>query len=56
MVSFLMLMLGCFVFFGTVFVTVYRWTQNDTFAYDMEFIWDRYPVTLEQMEARPVRR
>lgn len=50
MFAFLIIMLGCFVFFGAVFALIYRFTINDSYAYDMEFIWDRYPVTLKQME------
>ncbi|GAA3404478.1 hypothetical protein ACFFNY_26895 [Paenibacillus hodogayensis] len=50
MVTFVFVMLGCFVFFGAVIALIYRWIQNDTYAYDMSFIWDRHAVTLEQME------
>lgn len=47
---FLVSMLGCLAAFGTIFILVYRFIQNDTYEYDMQFVWDRYPATLEQME------
>ncbi|MEF3301571.1 hypothetical protein [Paenibacillus sp. GYB003] len=52
MVAFLLLMLGCFAFFGAVIALIYRWIQKDTYEYDMEFVWDRYTATLEGMGFR----
>jgi hypothetical protein len=50
MVHFIFAMLGCFVFFGVVAVATYRGLARDTYRYDKQFIWDRSPATLEQME------
>lgn len=47
---FLVCMMGCLAFFAAVILIIYRWIEKDTYAYDMQFVWDRYPVTLEQME------
>ena len=50
MAAFIFFMLGCLAGFGAIAYLIYRGIQNDTYNYDLEFVWDQLPVTKEQME------
>lgn len=48
--AFIVILLGCFAFFGAIIWVVYRWIGKDTYDYDNQFVWDRHQATLDQME------
>ncbi|MDF2723516.1 MAG: hypothetical protein K0Q59_3191 [Paenibacillus sp.] len=49
MAAFLFLTLAFLLTMGIIIYAIVRFLQKDTYEYDMMFIWDRYPATLEGM-------
>ncbi|WP_158289405.1 hypothetical protein [Paenibacillus flagellatus] len=47
---FLVCTIGFLLGFAVFLIVIYRWIEADTVEYDMNYVWDRYPVTKGQME------
>ncbi|UFJ39962.1 hypothetical protein LOK74_18215 [Brevibacillus humidisoli] len=46
---------GILILFILVAAVVYgtnRMVKEDTTQYDLQFLWDRYPITIEQIEKK----